>query len=223
MADVKAKRKIHPSNGGVRVMKRTKKTVLPLTDLSEFVYVPRGFPKKLALPLVLLLESHFGNVSRPIVTMFGKTGPLPRKCLSSGTMCRGFSYKNAVVPRIPLSGVLEETFNWAIDYAEIPFNLVLMNQYTVNKSKKLKDKVGMHSDVNSAIDQNFGIFSVSLGQGRDFDVEPRDKADRRKYRQHLSHRDLVLMKAGAQAKFLHGIPARVAEGIRYNLTFRVVR
>jgi alkylated DNA repair dioxygenase AlkB len=108
-----------------------------------------------------------------------------------------------------------ETMFMALYDQPISYNFVLINRYLDGK-----DSVGWHADNEESIDQTMPICSVSFGSARDFDVRMKNNHSFRQ-RWNLKHRDLLIMKPGAQELTEHCLPKRANSSVRFNLTFRV--
>lgn len=96
------------------------------------------------------------------------------------------------------------------------YSYVLINRYVDGK-----DGVGWHGDDLSTLDRDSPIASVSIGATRRFYIrETKDKT--KKWRLNLENGDLVVMTD--QINYQHTVPKQAhVEGVRYNLTFRVLK
>lgn len=101
------------------------------------------------------------------------------------------------------------------------FDSVLCNLY-----RDGRDSMGLHADAEPELGPDPVLASISLGAARRFVVVPRKKRDRSVdpgLDLALCHGSLLVMEAGMQRAYKHGVPKTSAPvGPRVNLTFRPV-
>jgi len=103
-------------------------------------------------------------------------------------------------------------------------NATLVNYYSG------RDRIGWHADDEPTL-ASTTIVSLSLGEGRWFDVRPkgrtaaiRIKSGGEHLRGRLEDGDLIVMSGAMQARYKHRVPhARGDVGTRLNITFRQYR
>ena len=90
-----------------------------------------------------------------------------------------------------------------------------------------KDKIGFHSDASDAMGSDPQIASVSFGRPRLFKMKKQREyvtdGNEERIEMILNHGTLVIMKDGANAKYLHAVmkdPECNENNVRLNLTFR---
>lgn len=208
--------------------RKARSRCLPLSQLDEhFTYLPDAVDKRIGTRVLEEFPSYFEGLERPMVMVYGKLHQLPRDQVSCGTFSGKYLYSKHEVAKMKVTALMSELFDLAKVHTGVAFNFALINRYVTDKKLNLKDKVGRHADDEPRIDQSKPIVSFSFGISRDFDVthqgDTKKGECRQKYRQKLNHCDVVIMKPGAQSKFYHEVPARAKEGIRYNVTMRVMK
>lgn len=86
------------------------------------------------------------------------------------------------------------------------------------------DKIGFHSDSSEAMGEDPWIGSVSFGAERRFRLKAKGKGEGRETVDLvLKHGDLLVMKEGGNANYLHAVPKDpkcTPDNVRINLTFR---
>jgi alkylated DNA repair dioxygenase AlkB len=93
---------------------------------------------------------------------------------------------------------------------------VLLNLY-----RSGTDSMGFHADDEPELGPAPVIASVSLGAARTFVLLPKRDRTAARYELGLGHGSLLVMGAGCQAHYRHGVPKqRACAGERINLTFR---
>ena len=154
---------------------------------------------------------------QPQVTLFGRTGPIPRLQSWHGDPDAEYSYSG--LPLVPLPWTSELTL--LRERVQIatgqPFNSVLVNLY-----RSGLDTMGWHADNETVLGPAPWIASYSLGASRDFTLRPR--GSRRIDRSlPLGHDQLLLMPPPMQARWEHALPRRArVSSPRINLTFRFI-
>jgi len=145
-------------------------------------------------------------------TIFGRQTPMPRLIAMYGPV--GYRYSGVVHPPQPLTARLE-AIRAAIEAATgLVFNSVLANLY-----RDGRDSVGWHRDSDYAHGGRAAIASVSFGVVRRFEL--RDRAGAPAATIDLEPGSLLIMDAGAVARWWHRVPKTSRPvGPRVNLTFR---
>lgn len=142
----------------------------------------------------------------------------------------GTSYRYTGKDHAPLpwaadpSGALAELLELVRLVTGKPFNFCLCNLYAP------EDSIGKHSDDERDLVEGVGIFSISLGRVRHFQMEPKGGAGARGRRilQRLAHGSAVWMAGLTQAAYKHFVeaekmrPNEAGPELRVNLTFRCV-
>ena len=95
------------------------------------------------------------------------------------------------------------------------YNFTLVNYYASGT-----DSISYHSDSESFLGHNPCIASLSLGSSRDFLLRHVNKNIKADEKFILKDGDMIVMRGGTQANWMHSIPKRVGVGGRLNLTFR---
>lgn len=99
------------------------------------------------------------------------------------------------------------------------YNFTLVNYYASGT-----DSISYHSDSESFLGPEPCIASLSLGSSRDFllrhTAHKTNGAPTEKF--SLQDGDMVVMRKGTQANWMHSIPKRMGKGVggRINITFR---
>ena len=100
-------------------------------------------------------------------------------------------------------------------FPNFTFNSVLINKY-VNGS----GYIPMHSDDEKCIRPNSNILTVSLGETRIINFQPKFKSHGSDLSTNLEHGDVFIMSSNSQKLFKHGIPKDCSKSMRISLTFR---
>src|SRR5262245_22100168 len=145
-------------------------------------------------------------------TIFGRQTPMPRLIAMYGPV--GYRYSGVVHPPKALTARLE-AIRAAVEAATgLVFNSVLANFY-----RDGSDSVGWHRDSDYAHGGRAAIASLSFGAVRRFEL--RDRAGATPAAIDLESGSLLLMDAGAVARWWHRVPKTSRPvGPRVNLTFR---
>jgi len=183
----------------------------------ELYYIPNFLSSDKATYLFDSLKSDVAWEQKHI-TIYNKTMPLPRLTAWFGDdHNKTYKYSNIVnVPQewhpllLKLKVFLEQKFNSKI-------NSGLLNLY-----RDQNDGLGWHSDNEKELGKTPIIFSISLGETRQFQVK--DKlTGQHKINLDLAHGDLIIMRGDMQQKWLHRIaPTTKLKGERINITFRFI-
>jgi len=150
--------------------------------------------------------------SRPVVTMFGRSAPLPRRV--AWVADRPYRYGRISSEPLPWTPTLTELRTLADRLGDTSFDSVLLNRYDDGSHK-----VAWHADDEPIFDSDSPIVSISLGATRRFKLK--NRASGAIVEQRLDHGSALVMSGRCQVDFLHEVPreARVTEP-RINLTFR---
>ena len=153
------------------------------------------------------------------IRLFGREVLEPRLTAWFGDA--DYTYSGRTVHARPWSPSLADLRSRVQRSAGALFNAVLLNLY-----RHGNDSMGLHSDDEPELGPAPIIASVSLGVERTFVLVPKKKSAREegRYEVALGHGSLLVMGAGTQQHYRHGIPKQPARaGERLNLTFRLVR
>lgn len=178
---------------------------------SRALYLPGVLePTEGSTILKELLEARIW--SRPAVTMFGRTAPLPRRV--AWVAHRPYQYGGISSEPLPWTPTLTELRTLADRLGDTSFDSVLLNRYDDGSHK-----VAWHADDEPIFDSDSPIVSISLGATRRFKLK--NRASGAVVEQRLEHGSALVMSGRCQVDFLHEVPreARVTEP-RINLTFR---
>ena len=192
-----------------------------LKELKEFQIISGAIPEDVAQRFLAVAENLFPS-ERSTCRVYGKTYPIPRDQIVIGRSA-GYEYSGHQVHTI---------HNWPPEVNEIKIIVESLWPTPINFSYAFlngyhpEDKIGVHQDNESSIDQRFPIASVTFGAERPFDVWGSDASGKInksvKWRAVLPSRSVVFMRPGVQSKYWHAVPqCKRAAGRRYNLTFRV--
>ena len=95
------------------------------------------------------------------------------------------------------------------------FNSVLLNKYDNGNAQ-----IPMHSDDEECIKPNSNILTISLGETRTINFQPKNRTHGSEVSINLEHGDVFLMSSSSQQLFKHGIPRDHSKSMRISLTFR---
>ena len=153
-------------------------------------------------------------LKREIIKMFGRDIEVPREIIWMSNP--GISYR--------YSGIQHSPYPWSTNI-KILHNLIIkqigdFNSVLINVYKTGEDYMGYHQDNEPEVDNSCGIFSLSLGQSRDFLFK--SLADKQKIiKIMLSNCDGLYMGPATLKDWKHALPKRKnIKKIRVNLTFR---
>ncbi|BDC99340.1 alpha-ketoglutarate-dependent dioxygenase AlkB [Persicobacter psychrovividus] len=155
---------------------------------------------------------------QPIVKIFGKEHPVPRKVAFYGEPDVQYRYSGQTHTAIPWTESLQAIKSKIQESTPYEFNSVLLNFY-----RSGADKMGWHADDEKVLGSNPVIISLNLGAERRMDF--RDKKDhQKKCSIQLPVGSLLIMLEDCQHRFHHQIPMqkRIKEE-RINLTFRQIK
>ena len=156
-------------------------------------------------------------LERETLFLYGRQITVPRESLWIAD--EGCVYRYA--------GITREPHPWPPQLLElrqlISQEYLGMNSVLVNVYRHGDHYMGYHQDNEPEIDQSRGIFSVSLGQTRDFllkQVSDKDEV----IKISLKDRDGLYMGPETLSHWLHALPKRKrATECRINLTFRTIK
>ena len=152
---------------------------------------------------------------QPVIQVYGRRHSVPRLTVFLAT--EGLRYR--------YSGTTHHGQGWPSWFKPLQqqvseacgtsFNGCLLNLY-----RNGEDRMGWHADDEREIDQTQPIASLSLGATRDFCLRHRQDPIHRETLA-LTDGDLLVMHAGCQQQWMHGVPSRRRiRTSRVNLTFR---
>ncbi len=182
-----------------------------MTLPSGFVYRPGVFDAAASAEHLAALVTELAWEEQRF-TIYGRSMPMPRLIAMYGPI--GYRYSGVVHPPVPLTARLD-AIRAAVEAASgLAFNSVLANLY-----RDGRDSVGWHRDNDYPHGGQPAVASVSFGAVRRFEV--RERAGRTTGTIDLEAGSLLLMEAGAVARWWHRVPKTTRPvGARVNLTFR---
>lgn len=152
------------------------------------------------------------------IRMYGRLLPVPRLQAWYGSAEAAYGYSGLHLSPLPYTPVLARLQQLLEQRTGQRYNSVLLNQY-----RNGRDSVAWHSDNEPQLGAEPVIASLSLGATRRFELRHRSCKDRGKRILDLEDDTLLVMGAGVQRHWQHGIPKQPAcAGIRINLTFRLI-
>ncbi|GIU28671.1 alpha-ketoglutarate-dependent dioxygenase AlkB [Shewanella sp. MBTL60-007] len=162
----------------------------------------------------LLNESLYYDFTRPQVSLFGKSHPIPRSQVWFADKGCDYLYSGLFIQAAPWPKYAYKLrLKLARDFGLIA-NGVLVNRYADGN-----ESMGWHSDDEPEIEPGSDIASVTLGASRDFFI--RHKTTRQKVCLKLDSGDLLIMHWPMQSLWEHSLPRRLKEKqARVNYTFR---
>lgn len=188
------------------VSPRSEQAIAPVTLIKTFL--------NLQQQQALLTESLTYPFAQPMVTVFGKQHPIPRKQVWFADDGCAYQYSSLLITPTPWPQELLSLRNQLQQQLNVNTNGVLVNRY-----QNGSDSMGWHSDDEPEIEPNSDIVSISLGASRDFVL--RHKATQQKLTLTLHSGDLLIMHGDMQQNWQHSVPKRLkVSEPRINLTFR---
>lgn len=139
----------------------------------------------------------------------------------------GDRYKKCVCPPRPIPGCLDQLRQLTEVFTGHSYNFCLVNYYANGN-----DSISYHSDDERFLGPEPAIASFSFGTKRDFLLKHKPTGDKelslddeamKPLKYPLNSGDMILMRGGTQANWLHSIPKRRggdADKGRINITFR---
>ncbi|WP_299395765.1 alpha-ketoglutarate-dependent dioxygenase AlkB [uncultured Gelidibacter sp.] len=183
---------------------------------AEVLYIPDFFDKVQADHYFHLLRNTI-DWQQDDIKIFGKTHPQPRLTALYGTNDKPYSYSNITMTPKIFTKELDQIKTKLEDYCSHQFTTVLLNLY-----RNGSDSNGWHSDNEKELGRNPVIASLSFGATRVFHFKHRTNKEE-KYKLHLNHGSLLVMKGEMQHFWLHQIPKTKKDvSERINLTFRLL-
>jgi alkylated DNA repair dioxygenase AlkB len=149
-------------------------------------------------------------------TLYGRHVPFPRLSAWYGDPGAVYTYSGIRNEPLPWTAALAALREHLAQRTGVRFNSVLLNQY-----RHGGEHMGWHADDEPELGPAPVIASLSLGAERVFEFEHR--GDRERIAIVLGHGSLLVMEGETQHRWRHRLPKqRDADGVRVNLTFRVV-
>ncbi|WP_157765697.1 alpha-ketoglutarate-dependent dioxygenase AlkB family protein [Halobacteriovorax marinus] len=156
------------------------------------------------------------NWRKDLITIFGKTNPIPRLHCWYGDQGINYEYSNIHLPRNDWPSELIKIKDEIEEKVSTRFNGMLANYY-----RDGSDYVSWHSDDEKSLGPNPTIACASFGGPRVFSLKNRKSGELIKI--NLQGRSLLIMHPPTQREWLHQIPkSKVFEDERISLTFRFV-
>lgn len=154
-----------------------------------------------------------------IIRIYGKEVVQPRRTCFFGS--KSYKYSGSVIDGNPMPKELEVVIDKIMTFLppDHPrLNIVLCNFYQDGNNY-----ISPHSDTETDLIHGSCIAGVSLGAVRHFDIISK-AGDEPKHRVDLAHGSLIIMKAGCQTHYKHGIPVQKnVNSPRISLTFRAMK
>lgn len=150
------------------------------------------------------------------ITVFGKRHWQPRLSAVVGDEGVSYTYSGLTLPTRRWTPLLQRIRQDLEDATGHRFNSVLLNFY-----RDQHDSMGWHSDDEAALGPQPVIASLSFGATREFKLKHKTRAELQTVRLNLTNGSLLLMAGTTQRCWKHAVDkARIATGLRINLTFR---
>ena len=187
----------------------------PDIDTKQISLYKNTFPQRICTTLFNKLYQEI-PWSQPQITLFGKTHPIPRQQCWMGDEHASYSYSNLQMKPKPWTDTVTFIKRFVETICNTTFNSVLINLY-----RDGNDSNGWHSDNEKELGTHPLIASFNLGESRAFKLK--NKTTKELYAYQLDAGDLLIMKKGVQAEWLHTIPkTKKVKQPRINLTFRSI-
>lgn len=163
----------------------------------------------------LLIEAESYPMTRPELTVYGKSHPIPRSQVwFADKGCDYYYYSGLFIEALPWPKYAEKLRHKLIRDYSLVSNGVLVNSY-----RDGTESMGWHSDDEKEIESGSDIASVTLGASRDFFI--RNKLTKEKTVLTLNSGDLLIMHWPMQQHWEHALPKRMrVKQTRVNYTFR---
>lgn len=150
------------------------------------------------------------------IHLFGRAVLQPRLVAWYGDPGARYTYSGLSLKPLPWHPALAALRPRVEAAAGTRFQAVLVNFY-----RNGADSMGFHADDEPELGPQPVVASVSLGATRRFVLEPKKKSLRsERVALSLPGGSLLVMHAGTQAAYRHGVPKEAHAGARVNLTFR---
>lgn len=156
------------------------------------------------------------NWQQPEITVYGKTGPIPRlQCfISDPNLVYGYSGKKLKAE--PWTDILLLMRARLERYLQQPFNSILINYY-----RNGHDSMGWHSDNEVELGLYPTIVCISLGAERMFKLK--HKVSEKITNIKLESGSCLIMSGNSQQDYLHALPRQISlKHPRISLTFRYI-
>lgn len=154
---------------------------------------------------------------QPQLWLFGKAVLIPRLQVWMGEPHCCYRYSGVTFQPQPWHPLVWQLTQWVNRQLNRQFNAVLLNLY-----RQGEEHMGWHSDDEPELGDAPDIASLSLGQGRRFDLK--HKTEGHQLSLLLEDGDLLLMAAPCQQFWQHRVPKqKQADSVRLNLTFRYIK
>ncbi|WP_015045693.1 alpha-ketoglutarate-dependent dioxygenase AlkB family protein [Simiduia agarivorans] len=149
------------------------------------------------------------------IRLYGKWHPIPRlNCWFADPGLR-YAYSGASLAGNGWTEPLARVRQALQQHVQLDFNNMLANYY-----RDGNDSMGWHSDDEPELGADPVIAAVSLGVERPIRFRP--KGGGKSVGLAMAHGSLLVMPAGFQAEWQHGLPKRQGSGERVSLTFRYI-
>lgn len=152
------------------------------------------------------------------IRLFGRTVLQPRLVAWYGDPTARYTYSGLTLDPLPWLPALAALRPRVEAAAATGFQAVLVNQY-----RDGADSMGFHADDEPELGPDPVVASLSLGATRRFVLVPKAKSQgAERLALALPGGSLLVMHAGTQAAYRHGVPKDAHAGRRINLTFRSI-
>jgi alkylated DNA repair dioxygenase AlkB len=181
-----------------------------------FSYQSKVLSAQKSLDLFYYLQQNL-NWQQPNITVFGKTGPIPRlQCFISEENLE-YGYSGHKLDLEPWPDVLLAMRTRLENHLQQPFNSILVNYY-----RDGHDCMGWHSDDEAQLGPEPTIACVSLGAERLFKLK--HKASNNVTNIKLQSGSCLIMSGQSQQNYQHALPKQTTlKHPRISLTFRYIR
>lgn len=180
-----------------------------------FSYQSKVLSAQKSLDLFYYLQQNL-NWQQPNITVFGKTGPIPRlQCFISEENLE-YGYSGHKLDLEPWPDVLLAMRTRLENHLQQPFNSILVNYY-----RDGHDCMGWHSDDEAQLGPEPTIACVSLGAERLFKLK--HKASNNVTNIKLQSGSCLIMSGQSQQNYQHALPKQTRlKHPRISLTFRYI-
>ncbi|GAA63989.1 alpha-ketoglutarate-dependent dioxygenase alkB homolog 3 [Pseudoalteromonas sp. BSi20311] len=181
-----------------------------------FSYQSKVLSAQKSLDLFYYLQQNL-NWQQPNITVFGKTGPIPRlQCFISEENLE-YGYSGHKLDLEPWPDVLLAMRTRLENHLQQPFNSILVNYY-----RDGHDCMGWHSDDEAELGSQPTIACVSLGAERLFKLK--HKASGKITNIKLQSGSCLIMNGHSQQEYQHALPKQTTlKHPRISLTFRDIK
>ena len=180
-----------------------------------FSYQSKVLSAQKSLDLFYYLQQNL-NWQQPNITVFGKTGPIPRlQCFISEENLE-YGYSGHKLDLEPWPDVLLAMRTRLENHLQQPFNSILVNYY-----RDGHDSMGWHSDDEAELGPEPTIACVSLGSERLFKLK--HKVSNSITNIKLQSGSCLIMSGQSQQNYQHALPKQTTlKHPRISLTFRYI-